>query len=187
MKILQDRIRQQAVYMGNGIVKVGRFLNHQIDPELMNTIGQELAHQHRQNGITKILTAEVSGIPPALTTAIHLGVPMVYARKGSPITLGDAYRETVMSRTGGQEVVLKVDRQLLSPEDRILIVDDFLARGATLLGLCKIVRASSARLVAVECLVEKPFEGGRQLLAEFNVPINSLAKIEIVDEQLLVS
>lgn len=186
MDRLQDRIRRDAVYLGNGIVKVGGFLNHQIDTELMDHIGKHLAEKHACLGITKILTAEVSGIPPAMATASCLKVPVVYARKGTPVTLRDYYSETVMSRTGGTEVVLKVDRLLLSAEDRILIVDDFLARGATLLGLCKIVQASGAQLCAVECVVEKPFEGGRKLLEELNVPIGSLARIEVVDDKLRV-
>lgn len=187
MEEVKERIRRDAVYLGNGIVKVGSFLNHQIDPKLANQIGKHVAQRHAEQGITKILTAEVSGIPPALATGIHMNLPVIYARKGEPVTLGEAYREKVMSRTGGQEVVLKVDRHLLSSTDRVLIVDDFLARGATLAGLCKIVRASGAQLVAVECVVEKPFEGGRKLLAEFDVPIHSLACIEVVNDQLIVS
>lgn len=187
MKELQDRIRRDAHYLGKGIVKVDTFLNHQIDPQLLEAIGLHIAESHRGQGITRVLTAEVSGIPPALSTARHLGVPLVYARKGEPITLGeDCLRETVMSRTGGHPVVLKISRTLLSAQDRILIVDDFLARGATLRGLANLVQTVGATLQAIVCVVEKPFEGGRQALADLAIPITSLARIQVENDQILV-
>lgn len=188
MKQLQDRIRRDAVYLGDGIVKVDTFLNHQIDPELMAVVGETLAEPWVGKGITRVVTAEVSGIPPALATARRLGVPVIYARKGEPVTMGeDCLRETVHSRTGGKNVTLKIARYLLGPADRVLLVDDFLARGATLRGLSAMVHRSGAELCGIGCVVEKPFEGGRALLEDLQVPIHTLARIEVRDEQLVVS
>lgn len=188
MKLLHERIQKDAVYLGDGIVKVDSFLNHQIDPMLMDAIGDEIAMQFREAGATKIVTAEVSGIPPALAVGRHLNLPVVYARKGEPVTMGeDCLRETVHSRTGGKEVSLKIARYLLSPTDRVLIVDDFLARGATLRGLSSLILRSGAEICGIACVLEKPFEGGRSRLEELNVPIVSLARLQVVDDRVVVS
>lgn len=188
MKQLQERIRRDAVYLGDGIVKVDTFLNHQIDPALMEAIGEALAEPWHREGITRVVTAEVSGIPPALMTARRLKIPVIYARKGEPVTMGeDCLRETVHSRTGGTSVTLKIARHLLGQRDRVLLIDDFLARGATLRGLAAMVHRSGARLCGIGCAVEKPFEGGRSVLEDLQVPIHTLARIEIRDEQVVVT
>ena len=188
MKQLHDRIRRDAVYLGDGIVKVDTFLNHQIDPVLMDAIGDHIATQFQEAGISKIVTAEVSGIPPALAVGRVLQIPVVYARKGEPVTMGeDCLRETVHSRTGGKDVTLKIARHLLGPHDRVLLVDDFLARGATLRGMATMVARSGAKLCGIVCVVEKPFEGGRARLEDLNVPIMSLARIQVEKDQVVVS
>jgi xanthine phosphoribosyltransferase len=164
--------------LGGGILKVDNFINHQVDPVLMDLCGQELAKQFAGVGATRILTAEISGIAPALMTARHLGVPVVYARKSKPITMPDqVYLTIAPSHTRGRPVELIVSPEFLAPGERVLIIDDFLASGATILGLVRLTQAAGASLVGIGALIEKTFEGGRDALAYLKVPVISLACI----------
>ncbi|HEC35876.1 MAG TPA: xanthine phosphoribosyltransferase, partial [Anaerolineae bacterium] len=130
MDALKRRVLQEGQDLGNGILKVDGFINHQIDPLLMQRAGEELARRFAHAGVTKILTAEISGIAPALTAALALGVPVIYARKTKPITMAEpVYVESAPSHTKGLEVLLMVSPEYLRPGDRVLIVDDFLATG----------------------------------------------------------
>lgn len=188
MKILQERILAEGVYLGRGILKVDSLLNHQIDAALMMAIGQELARRFRGCAVSRILTAEVSGIAPAMTTAYALGVPMVYARKHKPITMKEpVWVESAPSHTKGGEVHLMVSPEYLLATDRVLIVDDFLASGKTIDALARLVQNAGATLVGIGTVIEKTFEGGRQNLAHWGVPIESLAVInEIHDDGKIV-
>ncbi len=159
---LADRIRRDGRNLGGGILKVDGFINHQVDPRLMDVCGQELARRFAPEGATKVLTAEISGIAPAVATALHLGIPVVYARKTKPITMPDQVFLTLApSHTKGRTVELIVSPEYLGASERVLIVDDFLASGATILGLARLAGAAGARIVGVGALVEKAFEGGR--------------------------
>lgn len=188
MKILQERILAEGVYLGRGILKVDSLLNHQIDAALMMAIGQELARRFQGCAVSRILTAEVSGIAPAMTTAYALGVPMVYARKHKPITMKEpVWVESAPSHTKGGEVHLMVSPEYLLTTDRVLIVDDFLASGKTIDALARLVQNAGATLVGIGAVIEKTFEGGRQNLAHWGVPIESLAVInEIRDDGKIV-
>ena len=196
MQALVARIRQEAVHVGGGIVKVDGFLNHQVDGALMHEIGQHLAGRFSGGAPTRVLTAEVSGIAPALATAQALGVPLVFARKQRSAAMTDGYHSaSVLSRTKGDEVRLLVSQRYLGADDRVLIVDDFLATGSTLDGLVDIVAQSGARLVGIGCVIEKPLEGGRRrLLAKLagtlpeaaDVPVLSLASIRVENDKLEV-
>ena len=179
MEELKRRILEEGKNLGNGILKIDSLLNHQIDPALMQNMGEEIARRFEDKGVTRILTAEVSGIGPALTTGIALGVPIVYARKHRPITMKEpVYIESAPSHTKGGEVFLMVSPEFLFSTDRVLIVDDFLASGKTIHALARLVVQSGATLVGMACVVEKTFEGGRAFVAEdFDVPIESLAII----------
>lgn len=179
MEELKRRILEEGKNLGNGILKIDSLLNHQIDPALMQAMGQEIARRFADKEVTRILTAEVSGIGPALTTGIALGVPIVYARKHRPITMKEpVYIESAPSHTKGGEVFLMVSPEFLFPTDRVLIVDDFLASGKTIHALARLVIQSGATLVGMACVVEKTFEGGRAFVGEdFDVPIESLATI----------
>ena len=146
MQELKDRILQEGKNLGGGILKVDGFINHQVDPALMDACGQEFARRFRDIGATKVLTAEISGIAPALTTAYHLGLPVVYARKSKPITMPDQVFLTLTpSHTKGRTVELIVSPEFLAGGERILLIDDFLASGATILGCLLAATALNAR------------------------------------------
>jgi len=176
VEALKARIRREGRNLGRGILKVDGFINHQIDPVLMDDCGRELARRFAGADPTKVLTAEISGIAPALSTAQHLGVPVVYARKTRPITMPDQVLLTVApSHTKGQAVELIVSPEYLGSGDRVLIIDDFLATGLTILALARLAHAAGATLVGVGVVIEKAFEGGRAGLHSLGVPIEALA------------
>jgi len=182
MQALKERILREGKNLGGGILKVDGFVNHQVDPELMEACGQELARRFRDVGATKVLTAEISGIAPALATAMYLGLPVVYARKTKPITMPDqVYLTLSPSHTKGRMVELIVSPEYLAGGERVLIIDDFLASGATILGLARLAQTAGAIIVGVGTLIEKTFEGGRQVLAGLGVPIESLARIRAME------
>lgn len=184
MQALKDRIRAEGRYMGDGILKIDSILNHQIYPDLAQQMGQELARRFREERPTRILTAEVSGIAPALMTSIALGVPMVYARKHKPLTMyGPIFLETAPSATHGGEVSLMVAAEYLPPGERVLIVDDFLASGRTLFSLARMVNQAKCTLVGIGVVVEKAFAGGREKLEKkYGVSVEALVSITYIDE-----
>lgn len=178
VKALQERILKEGVNLGNGILKVDGFINHQVDPGLMASCGKELAARFSTVHATKVLTAEISGIAPALATASELKLPVVYARKSKPITMPDQIFLTLApSHTKGRTVELIVSPEYLGRDERILIIDDFLASGQTIMGLVRLARAAGASIVGIGALIEKRFEGGRALLSSLNIPIEALAVI----------
>jgi xanthine phosphoribosyltransferase len=175
---LQQRIKREGKNLGNGILKVDGFINHQVDPVLMDACGKELAERFKDLGATKVLTAEISGIAPAVTTAYHLNLPLVYARKHKPITMPDQVFLTLSpSHTKGRMVELIVSPEYLGHGERVLIIDDFLATGATILGLVRLAQTAGSNVVGIGALIEKTFEGGREALATLGVPIHSLVQI----------
>ena len=179
MDALKRRIEQEGQNLGRGILKIDTFLNHQIDAQLMEQIGEAIAAQFAAMQPTRVLTAEVSGLIPAAMAGKALGnIPVVYARKKKPITMKEpVYVENAPSHTKGDVVSLMVSPEFLHADDRILIVDDFLATGRTIAALARIVQSSGATLVGIATVVEKTFEGGRDMLAEWNVPIYAAATI----------
>jgi len=187
MDTLKRRILADGKNLGNGILKVDGFINHQVDPELMDECGRELAARFAHLGATKVLTAEISGIAPALTTAQHLRLPVVYARKQKPITMpNEIFLTLAASHTKGRTVELIVSPEYLGAGERVLIIDDFLASGQTILGLARLAQAAGARVVGVGALIEKSFEGGRAALAALHVPFESLAIITEMSDGKIV-
>lgn len=187
MQVLKARILKEGKNLGGGILKVDGFINHQVDPVLMDACGQEFARRFQDLGATKVLTAEISGIAPAVTTALHLGLPVVYARKHKPITMPDqVYLTLSPSHTKGRMVELIISPEYLAGGERVLIIDDFLASGATILGLARLAQTAGAKIVGIGALVEKTFEGGRQALESLNVPIESLARIRVMEGDLIL-
>ena len=183
MKELEDRILRDGQVLTGGILKVDSFVNHQVDAALMETCGKEFARRFAHLGATKVLTAEISGIAPALTTALHLGLPVVYARKTKPITMPDqVYLTLAPSHTKGRMVELIISPEYLTSKEKVLIIDDFLASGATILGLVRLAEAAGAKVVGIGALIEKIFEGGREALKHLNLPVESLACIAGMDE-----
>jgi xanthine phosphoribosyltransferase len=190
VKALVDRIRTEGRNLGNGILKVDGFINHQLDPALTLEMGHEFVRHFNAagvSGITKIITAEVSGIAPALTTAMVLGVPMVYARKHRPITMPDGFYDAeAPSHTKGGMVRLMISPEYLTQEDRVLLIDDFLATGKTIDALARLIAQCGATLCGIGCLVEKSFEDGRQRLSYLQVPIVTLAIVDSMDGTSIV-
>ncbi len=187
MQLLMDRIQQHGKNLGGGILKVDSFINHQVDPALMDSCGQEFARLFSGVGATRVLTAEISGIAPALMTARHLGLPVVYARKNKPITMPDeVYLTLAPSHTKGRLVELIVSPEYLAGGEKVLIIDDFLASGATIAGLVRLAEAAGAHVVGIGTLIEKVFEGGRELLTPLGVPIHSLVSIASMDNGQIV-
>jgi len=179
MEALRQRILTEGKNLGRGILKIDSFLNHQLDPQLMEAVGEEIARRFAAVSPDRILTAEVSGIVPAVMAAKALGnIPVVYARKHKPITMQEpVFLETAPSHTKGGDVLLMVSPEFLHAGERVLIVDDFLATGRTIEALAQIVLNAEAVLVGIAAVVEKTFEGGRAALAHWQVPIEAAAII----------
>ncbi len=190
MQELIERIKHEGIHVGGGIVKLDGFLNHQVDAALTERMGAEFVA--RFDGVlsaapTKIVTAEVSGIPAALATARLLDIPMLYARKHQSSVMTDVYYfAQATSRTKGGEINLLISKRYLDESDRVLIIDDFLATGSTIRALASLVEASGAELLGIGCVVEKPFERGRDRLEGFDVPVETLARIEFDGDVLRV-
>ncbi len=182
MNPLRERIIKDGKHLGNGVLKVDSFMNHQIDPQLMRYIGEEFARRLAHTNPTRILTAETSGIAPAVAAGLVMNVPVVFARKHQPITMApEPYREKSSSPTHQKQVELIVSTEYLQASDRILIIDDFLASARTLVALEKLIIQSGATLVGIGAVIEKQFQNGRELLKHLTVPIESLAIIERMD------
>lgn len=190
MEALVERIRAEGTHIGKGIIKVDGFLNHQIDPALTTGMGESFVARFREagvQGITKVVTAEVSGIAPAVATAQVLGVPMIYARKHRPITMREGeYVAEATSPTKGGSVELIISPEFLGVRDRVLLIDDFLASGITIEALVKLIRQSGATLCGIGCVIEKVYAGGREHLADYAVPIVTLAKVDLVEGKMVV-
>jgi len=187
MQMLKERILKDGRNLGNGILKVDGFINHQVDPELMDACGVEFSRRFAHVQATKILTAEISGIAPAITTGKHMGLSVVYARKQKPITMPDQVFLTLSpSHTKGRMVELIISPEYLAGGERVLIIDDFLATGATILGLVRLAQTAGATIVGIGALIEKSFEGGRKLLAHLDVPIESLACIDSMEGDRII-
>jgi xanthine phosphoribosyltransferase len=190
MQALKDRIRAEGQNLGNGILKIDSLLNHQLYPDLMVEMGKELACRFTDIHVDRILTAEISGIAPALTTAMVLGVPVVYARKKKPITMaGPVFLETAPSHTKGGDVPLLVSAEFLHPGEKVLIIDDFLATGKTLLALARMVQSAKSEVVGVGVVVEKIFESGRDLMLKSgftDIPIEALVTITNMENGQIV-
>ncbi len=179
MKTLEEKIVCEGTVLSADILKVGNFLNQQLDIPFIMQMGEEIARLYRNDGVTKILTIEASGIAIATAAAVYLGVPVVFAKKSRASTqTGKMLAETVKSFTHGDTYTAIVPAEMLSPDDRVLLVDDFLAHGAALCGLLSIVRQSGAHLCGCAIAIEKAFQGGGDKLRAEGVRIDSLASIE---------
>ena len=183
MELLKERIRKEGKILPGNIVKVDGFLNHRIDVPLMERIAQEFRRVFAGKDITLVLTAEASGIALATICAQAFGVPMVFAKKAKSDNIeGGLYQSDILSYTYKKKVTLLVSKEWLSASDKVLIIDDFMARGEAMRGLCDIVREAGAELVGIGVAVEKGFQHGGDRLREAGIPLHSLAIIESADE-----
>ena len=182
MQLLEERIRRDGVVAQGGVLKVDTFLNHQMDVALFREMGKEFARLYENCGVNKILTIEASGIGIACIAAQFFGCSVIFARKSKSKNIaGDVYTEPVASFTRGTVSDILVEKKLLGPEDRILIIDDFLANGAALDGLISIVEQSGATLVGAGIAVEKAFQPGGARIRARGVRVESLACIASMD------
>ncbi|MGI9950728.1 xanthine phosphoribosyltransferase [Moorellaceae bacterium AZ2] len=178
IELLKEKIRQEGKVISEDILKVDSFLNHQIDPVLMLKVGEEFARRFAGEGISKVLTVEASGIAVALMTGLVLQVPVVFAKKRQPSTIGSgAYWGQVRSFTREEVVDIVVAGSYLGPGDRVLIIDDFLASGEAARGLLAIIQQAGAELVGVGIVIEKVFQSGGQYLRQQGIRVESLVQI----------
>ncbi|WP_428849309.1 xanthine phosphoribosyltransferase [Thermanaeromonas sp.] len=178
VELLKEKIRREGKVISEDILKVDSFLNHQIDPVLMLKVGEEFAQRFAQEKVTKVLTVEASGIAVALMTGLALQVPVVFAKKRQPSTIGsDAYFGKVRSFTKEEVVDIVVAGSYLGPGDRVLIIDDFLASGEAVRGLIKIIQQAGAKLVGVGTVIEKVFQNGGEYLRKQGIRVESLVQI----------
>ncbi|MDY5332897.1 MAG: xanthine phosphoribosyltransferase [Porcincola intestinalis] len=184
MKLLEDRIRKDGVVKPGNILKVDSFLNHQMDVELFNKMGEEFKRLYADAPITKILTIEASGIGIACIAAQHFHVPVVFAKKSQSVNLdGEMYTAKIESFTHKRTYDVIVAKKFISPDDHILIIDDFLANGCACLGLIDIIRSAGATVEGVGIAVEKGFQKGGELIRKQGIRVESLAIIESMDDK----
>ena len=182
MKLMEDRIRQDGRIREGGVLKVDSFLNHQMDVDLFNEIGKEFQRRFEGCGINKILTIEASGIGIACIAAMHFHVPVVFAKKSQSVNLdGEMYVAEVESFTHKCKNQVIVSKKFLSPDDHVLIIDDFLANGYALQGLISIVHEAGATVEGIGIAVEKGFQIGGQVIRNLGYHLESLAIVESMD------
>ena len=183
MKLLEERIRKDGTIRGTEVLKVDRFLNHQMDIKLINEIGKEFYRLFGDCGVNKILTIEASGIGIACITAQFFGVPVIFAKKNKTKNIaGDVYTSKVESFTHGKVYDIIVSKEFLGPQDKVLLIDDFLANGSALQGLTNLVRDAGAELVGAGICVEKAFQPGGDMIRAMGVRVESLARVKAMDE-----
>ncbi len=183
MELLKKRIQEEGKILPGNIVKVDGFLNHRVDTELMEQIAEEFKKRFDTSKVTLVLTAEASGIALATICARSMGVPMVFAKKAKSDNIeGGLYQSDIFSYTYKKKVTLLVSKDWISADDKVLIVDDFMANGEAMRGLCDIVRESGAELVGIGIAVEKGFQHGGDRIREAGINIQSLAIIDSADE-----
>ena len=184
MRALEEKILKDGKVFPGGVLKVGSFLNHQIDVPFMKEVGKEFYRLFKEEHITKILTIETSGIAIAVFVAAEFNVPVLFAKKHQTRNLtNDCYVAEVHSFTHGNDYEARVEKQFLNEDDRVLIIDDFLANGKALEGLIDLVDASGAELVGAGIAVEKGFQVGGDIIRGKGIHLESLAIVESMDDK----
>ncbi|WP_410769645.1 xanthine phosphoribosyltransferase [Fontibacillus sp. BL9] len=187
METLKQRIVEQGVVVSDQVLKLDSLLNHQVDPGLTMEMGKQFAARFRDAGITRVVTVESSGIAVAFATAYELGVPLVFARrKKTLLAEPDMLCERVPSFTKGIVTDILISREFISPEDRILFIDDIIANGDAARGLVKIIERSGAELVGAGIVVEKCFQPGANALREQGLRLESLVKIASLEDGKII-
>lgn len=182
MRLLEEKIITDATVLSNDVLKVDSFLNHQIDPKLMFEIGNEFASLFSNEGITKIVTIESSGIAPAVMAGLQLNVPVIFARKQKSLTLSeDLLTASVHSFTKNVTNTITISKKYLNEYDKVLIIDDFLANGQAAIGLVDLVQQATATVVGIGIVIEKSFQPGFQKLKDLGLKVESLARIESLE------
>ncbi|MBL7574514.1 xanthine phosphoribosyltransferase [Peptoniphilus asaccharolyticus DSM 20463] len=183
MKLLEDRIEKDGYILGTNIIKVDSFLNHQLDIKFLSELGEEIYNHFKDRGINKILTIEASGIALATVVSEKFGyLPVVFAKKQKTKNIGgDLYESKVQSFTTDKEYTVTVSKKFLNEDDKLLLIDDFLAEGNALKGLVSIAEQSGAKVEGISVAVEKGFQEGGQIIRDAGHDLLSLAIIESID------
>lgn len=183
MKLLEERILRDGKIGAGNVLKVDSFVNHQIDVPFISRLGEEFYRLYKDEGITKILTIEASGIGIACLTAAYFGVPVVFAKKTPTNNIsGDVYTSEVYSYTHETTYTIRLSREFLSKDDKVLIIDDFLAKGSALLALLKLVHDAGAEVAGAGIVIEKAYQPGGDIVRGQGVRVESLARIASMDE-----
>lgn len=183
MKELKEKILKSGEALNKNVLKVDSFVNHQVDPELMDKCGREFADHFKDRGITKVVTIESSGIAPAVFTALHLNVPLVVMKKSTSKVLSDELvQATITSFTKGVNFELTMSKKFLKDTDNVLVIDDFLANGQAAFGAIKLIERIGAKVIALGILIEKTFQPGRKELDSKGYEVYSLARIKNMSE-----
>lgn len=184
MKLLEEKIKTCGRILPGSVLKVDSFLNHQIDVKLISALGEEWKRLYENEKITKILTIEASGIGIACIAALHFDVPVVFAKKSKSSNIGnDFYSSKVVSYTHGNTYDVIVSKSYISPDDKILIIDDFLANGSALKALVNICRTAGATVVGAGIAIEKAYQPGGKMIRDMGIRVESLAMISSMDEK----
>lgn len=182
MKLLEERIQKEGKALNEAVLKVDSFINHQVDPEFMEMLGKDFAEHFKDFGITKVFTIESSGIAPAMMVAKYLKVPMVILKKQtSKILNGNVYQTRITSFTKETSYELTLFSDYIQTEDRILLIDDFLANGEAATGASRLIEQSGAKLAGIGILIEKSFQNGRKRLEEAGYYVYSQARVKKLD------
>ena len=186
MELLKKRILDEGIILNGSVLKVDSFLNHQLDPQLIMKLGEEIAERYRHDAITKVVTIESSGIAVGMAAALCLNTPLVFARKRKSILMTeDVYHTEVFSYTKKESNDVTIARKFLPQGETVLIIDDFLASGEAALGLAKLVEEAGCRVAGFGIVIEKSFQPGRQRLLEAGYRVESLVRIQSVMDGLV--
>lgn len=184
MKLLEERILKDGKVGAGNVLKVDSFVNHQIDVKFLSALGKEFYRRFADCGVNKILTIEASGIGIACLTAEYFDVPVVFAKKTKTNNIyADVYTSKVESYTHGTTYDIVVSKQFLRPEDRVLIIDDFLAKGSALKGLIELIGHAGATVVGAGIVIEKAYQPGGDLIRSMGIRVESLARIASMSEE----
>lgn len=183
MEIIEQEIQKRGMVLPGNVLKVNSFLNHQLDPYLLNIMAGEWTKLFKNDNITKIVTIEASGIALAILTGLKLNVPVVFAKKSNSKNIGDVYKSKIHSYTRDQDFDIQIEKQFIYKDDIVLIIDDFLANGSATLGMIDIINQAGAKLAGVGIAIEKGFQNGGEILRDKGVRVESLAIISSMDEK----
>lgn len=186
MKLLEEKVLNEGIAVNENILKVDGFVNHQIDPDLMKAIGEDFAEHFKNQGITKVVTIESSGIAPALMTAYAMHVPLLILKKSPSRVLNEnMYQTIVTSYTKGTSYELTLAGHLISEQDHVLIIDDFLANGEAATGAIRLIRKAHATVAGIGILIEKSFQPGRAKLEEQGFSIYSQVRVAKLEKGVI--
>lgn len=186
MKSLKKRIIEEGHALNKDVLKVDSFLNHQVDPNLMYEVGTYFKDYFKEHGITKVFTIESSGIAPAAMAALQMDLKLIILKKqNSKILKGEVYQTTVHSFTKDTDYELTLSKKYISKDDKVLLIDDFLANGEAAMGVARIIQEAGAKLSGIGIVIEKSFQPGRKILENKGYDIYSLARIARLDKNVV--